>query len=136
MVSSKRARFVSTAKGTYPLREFLVHQGQAYRILGRVHEIFELAELAKNLKRSGKVLKSCAGVAVFHAPNRIDGGADTLSQGFLGQMSAAAGQGYALPDPVQGSFNRKWKRTAFHDLSPILECLIPIDAQIWLIIQK
>jgi len=66
------------------LWEVLVHQGQAYRILGRVHEFFKLVELTKNLKRSGKVLKGSAWVAVFHAPNRIDGGADTLSQGFLG----------------------------------------------------
>ena len=72
------------ARGPNPLWEVLVHQGQAYRILGSVHELFERVELTEDLKRSGKVLKGCAWVAVFHAPNRIDGGADTLRQGFLG----------------------------------------------------
>jgi hypothetical protein len=31
-------------------------------------------------------------------------------------MPAAAGQGYVLPDPAQGSFNRKWNWTGFHRL--------------------
>jgi len=115
---SKRARFISTAQGAYPLREFLVRQGQTYRILGRVHEIFEFAELTKNLQRSSKVLKSCAGMAALHAPDCIDRGANTLSQIFLGQMSAATGQGYVLPDLAQGSFDGQRHWTAFHGYHP------------------
>ena len=115
---SKRPRFARLARGANPLWEVLVHQGQADRILGRVHELFKLVELTKDLKRSGKVLKRRAWVAIFHAPNRVDRGADALSQGFLRQLSAAAGQGDALTNPAQGSFNWKRDRTALHGLSP------------------
>ena len=81
--------------------------------MGCVQQICELVELTEYLQRSCEVLKSGAWVAVFHAPNRIDGGADALSQGLLGQMPAAACKGHALPDPAQGSFNGKWNRTLF-----------------------
>jgi hypothetical protein len=111
---SKRAGFGSSSTCANPLGEVLIHQGQADRILGRVHEIFELIELTENLKCSGDVLKSRARVTVFHAPNRVDGGADTLGQSFLGQISAAARQGDIVPDPAQGSLNRERNWTVLH----------------------
>ncbi len=110
--------------------KFLVHQGQTNRILGRIHQRFEFVELAKYLKRAGKVLKGRAWVAVFHAPHRIDGGTDTFSQGLLRQMSAAPGHGNALPDPAHGAFNRKRDRTTLHNISPKLERIIEFDAPI------
>ena len=84
-----------------------------------VHEVFEPVERTKDLKRAGKVLKGCAWVAAFHAPNRIDGGADTLGQGLLGQLSASVG--YALLDPVQGAFNRQGYGMGWHSSSPKFE---------------
>jgi hypothetical protein len=116
------------------LRKFLVHQGQTHRILGRVQELFELVELTEDLKRPGEVLQGCTGMPTFHAPNRIDRGADSLSQAFLGKLPAATSQGHALPDSAQGAFNRKWDRTIAHGLSPESERLNLFDAQIWLII--
>jgi hypothetical protein len=73
-------------------------------------------------------------VAVFQAPNRIYGGADALSQGFLGQISAAAGESQALPDPAQGSFDRKWDWMILHGLYTKLDFLKTLENQIWMII--
>jgi hypothetical protein len=101
-----------------PLRKVLVHQGQADRILRGVQKIFELVELAKDLKRSCQVLQGGAGVAIFHAPNRIDRSTNALSQGLLGQLPASSGQGYALSEPEQSPFNWKRDGTALHYLSP------------------
>ncbi len=114
------------SRGPNPLWEALVHQRQAYRILGRIHELFELVERTKYLKCACKVLQGRTWVAVFHAPHCVDGSADTLGQGFLGQMSAAARQSDALPDPVQSPFNVVWDGTSLHELVPKLELHIQI----------
>jgi hypothetical protein len=81
-----------TGAPTDSLRQLVVHQDEAHRVLRGVQKAVQLVELAENLKSSGKVLECGAGVTILHATNRVDGRPYSPGQIFLGQMPATTRQ--------------------------------------------
>lgn len=91
---------------TYPFRQTFIHQAETNAVLWGIQQPIEGCQFTQYLQHPEQMQQGNTGVTGFQAADGIDGGAHTLGQFLLGEVSPSPGQGNSLPEPFETPLDR------------------------------